>query len=196
MKLFLYGVCFAAILVFASFASSHKKAIRTGTLNTLAGNIESIKSLSYLVAKDSSGIIVKGAVIANKTESLLFTSCASKYLKVTGATSHTVCGGKAVRNSINCGIEYYIYLSPVNKAITFDSLYIDNLSLNLEPSAEHIHAASNNYIIHVVYRYGSTRPSAPARHFTGAGLVLYKYKGRPHTVPIDTIVRLRPSKNS
>lgn len=69
MKPFLYSVCAACIMLLASFAPPHNKGRRAGTLNTLEGNIESITTLTYLVAKDSSGIIIKGAVIGNILES-------------------------------------------------------------------------------------------------------------------------------
>ena len=67
MKPFLYSACVAAILLLSSFGPPRKKWERTGTLNTLTGNIESVKTLTYLV--DSNGIIVKGAAIGNIAES-------------------------------------------------------------------------------------------------------------------------------
>jgi hypothetical protein len=63
MKTFLYNVCVAAILIFASFVPLKQRKI-TLPLSNHAGHIQWIKVTTYPAIKDSRGSIIKGGLVS------------------------------------------------------------------------------------------------------------------------------------
>lgn len=117
-------------------------------------------------------------------------------LKVIRATEQNTFGGPVRLADTNSHTRYLIRLSPIKKDIVFDSLYIlDKVVLKFDPKhdyplADNVH---NMYTIEA-YSHRNTKAAKgtviPARHFTGAGLLIYTCKGKSYSIPIVNLVKL------
>jgi hypothetical protein len=136
--------------------------------------------------------------------SILSTPCAAQDLKMISGTCQETSGRLSSEKINHHSIGYHFYLSPVDKDIVFDSLYMTNIAIKLDQTPEsrdffYVHiTVSNIYEIfvgnppHLPTNNG--QDDCPQRQFTGEGLIIYTCKGKTYATPIVNMKQLHPAR--
>lgn len=128
-------------------------------------------------------------------------------LKMIRGTCQETSGRLSSEHVNHHSIAYHFYLSPVDKDIVFDSLYMPDIAIKLiqTPSSRdpnnslYVHiTVSNMYEIlvgnppHLPTNKG--HDAGPQRQFTGEGLIIYTCKGTTYATPIVNMKQLHPAR--
>lgn len=124
----------------------------------------------------------------------------AQHLKVVNATKRSWSGGVAG----HYGENYAIILKPLTGGLILDSVYINNIGTKLVQENNGNVRADNVHHTYTIYAeelhddnnnpspgYKEPPPSQ-VRHFTGAALVLYTYKGKAYLLIVKNMQSLPP----
>jgi hypothetical protein len=131
-----------------------------------------------------------------------YANIAAQSLKVIKATKQDWSGGVAG----HYGTNYSITLSPASKSIILDSIYVGGVAEKLIPGAEgNVKLDSTKRTCTIFTEESHYEESVPIpgdkpsdvpimtqRHFNGAALILYKYKGKECALLIKRFQELPP----
>jgi uncharacterized protein YuzE len=129
----------------------------------------------------------------------LSASSMAQDLKLISATRQALNGSRSgqhgIRPARHSSINFDFRLTPVNKDIVFDSLYMPNVAIKLEPTTSRldpdgslyvrIDTFRNTYYIHVS---NPPQKATSTRQFTGEGLIIYTCKGKSCAIQIVNMV--------
>ena len=121
-------------------------------------------------------------------------------IKIISATEQSWSGGIPG----HYGVNYNVVLKSNKKGIVFDSIYINNIATKLNNADGSIVFDSINHTYHLSageahvdpYPPNNIRDSiapkliVPVRHFTGAAMILYSYKGKKHFIIVKKLTTL------
>jgi len=138
----------------------------------------------------------------------LSATCMAQDLKLQSATRQETTGRLSHEHINHHSICYRFSLSPVNKDIVFDSLYMPNIAIKLDQTLSNrdpnnslyvrINATGNTYDILVSNPPQHATPkgqdTATLRHFTGDGLIIYTCKGKNYAIPVVNMKLLHPAR--
>jgi hypothetical protein len=108
----------------------------------------------------------------------------AQVLKVTSDTSHTECWGAGGP----CQFNFTIHLSPYNKDIVFNYLYLGGLMGPLNPhnGSLQVDTVNNTYTIRAAKSVGLV---GPCQHYSGEAMITYTYKGKTDSIIIQHFVQ-------
>jgi len=139
---------------------------------------------------------------------ILSTPCAAQNLKLVSATVQETSGRLSGEKINHHSIVYRFYLSPVNKDIVFDSLYMPNIAIKLDQTPDN--RDPNNTLYVKINTQGDTyqilvsnppqlsthkgQNACTQRQFTGQGLLIYTCKGTTYAIPTENIKQLHTAR--
>lgn len=114
-------------------------------------------------------------------------SCPAQDLKITSDTAYTECQGTGGP----CQFKFTIHLSPYNKDIVFNYLYLGGCMGILNPHNGNLQVdtVNNTYTIRAAQ---STILVGPPQHYSGEAMITYTYKGKTDSLIIKNFVQGKP----